>query len=233
MDFDGVLAPIVGVIPAAAAGRRTLELLRKLARRKNLRIAIVTGRRLSEIKRKIPVPGVAYSGNHGLEIEDGEFSFLHRKARSAARLMPRLADALEEAISPFAEAEVERKTISLSMHTRRSTPRDAESARKAALRVLRRTKARLRVHEGKRVVEIQPDAAWNKGNAFELLHRRIGGVPVFLGDDAGDEAAFLAAGRAGGFGIRVSPTGTTAARYSIPSQRMVVRFLERLLTAVR
>ena len=44
------------------------------------------------------------------------------------------------------------------------------------------------------------------------------------------EAAFLAARRCGGFGIRVSPNGATAARYAIPSQRMVPRFLERVLT---
>ncbi|PCI35759.1 MAG: trehalose-phosphatase [Elusimicrobia bacterium] len=228
LDFDGVLAPIIGNIPRAAAGRPVQQILRKLNRRKKIRIAIVTGRRLGEIKKKIPIPGLAYSGNHGLEIEAGNYRFLHAKARRAEKIIPALADELENALIPFPGAEIERKEISLSMHTRRCTARHAANAHRTALRIISNASQRLRTHSGTRVLEIQPNVRWNKGDAFTILHEKIGGTPIFLGDDLGDECAFKTANTRGGFGIRVSPRGDTIARYHIPSQRGVLRFLERI-----
>ena len=228
LDFDGVLAPIVRIVPNAAAGRPIQKILRSLTRRKGIRVAIVTGRRLAQIKNKVPIKGLAYSGNHGLEIEDARFQYLHPKARRAQKFIPDLANALESAIAPFQHAEVERKDISLSVHFRRCTQRTANAGLRAALGLVKRSRKPIRSHVGYRVLEVQPDVAWDKGNAFNLLHKRIGGTPVFLGDEFGDEAAFKTADRRGGFGIRVSPSGKTNARYQIPSQRGVLRFLERI-----
>jgi trehalose-phosphatase len=228
LDFDGVLAPIVRVIPNAEAGAPMRALLRRLARLSRVRPAIVTGRRLFEIKAKLPISGLAYSGNHGLEIEDGRFRYLHPDAKRLQPYLPRLQRDIEKAIAPFPGAEIEFKDISLSVHFRKCAPRAARAGLRAALRTVRASRSPVRWHTGKRVVEVQPTETWNKGDAFGLLHDRIGGIPVFLGDDAGDEHAFKVADDRGGFGIRVSPRGKTAARYSIPSQRGVARFLERI-----
>ncbi len=228
LDFDGVLAPIVGVIPNAAAGRPIQRILRSLVQKKKIKIAIVTGRRLGQIKEKLPIEGLAYSGNHGLEIEEGRFKFLHPKAKLAEKIVPDLADRLEIALAGCPRAEVERKEISLSMHTRRCTPKAAHRAERITLGMVKTLSRHIRTHTGKRVVEIQPNVEWNKGDAFEILHKRIGGIPIFLGDDFGDEPAFSVSNAKGGFGVRVSPRKETNARYCIPSQRGVLRFLERI-----
>src|SRR3954447_19291349 len=79
-DVDGVLAPIVARPSLSAVPEAALQALSALVGRYRL-VACVSGRALADVRRLVPVPGLLYAGNHGLELDDGSG--------------PRLAEALQ------------------------------------------------------------------------------------------------------------------------------------------
>jgi len=66
-DVDGTLAPIVPRPEEAAVPARASEALRRLSARYGL-VGCVSGRRAEEARRLVGVEGIAYAGNHGLEL---------------------------------------------------------------------------------------------------------------------------------------------------------------------
>ncbi len=66
-DVDGTLAPIVERAEEAAVPLRARELLARLNDRFGL-VGCVSGRRAEEARRLVGLDGIAYAGNHGLEL---------------------------------------------------------------------------------------------------------------------------------------------------------------------
>ena len=96
---------------------------------------------------------------------------------------------------------------------------------------------RLRLTQGRMVLEVRPTIKWDKGRALEFLLESLGladcasVLPVYIGDDRTDEDAFKALRRRGqGVGILVSkhPKETTA-NYSLREPAEVMEFLLRLV----
>src|SRR5437764_973413 len=70
-DIDGTLAPIAPTPEEAAVLPAALEQLERLAQRYGL-VGCVTGRPAAQARLMVPLPDVAISGNHGLEIMQGD-----------------------------------------------------------------------------------------------------------------------------------------------------------------
>ena len=93
----------------------------------------------------------------------------------------------------------------------------------------------LRRIDGKKVYELLPDVAWDKGKAalwlLETLglESRSGGIrPIYIGDDRTDEDAFRALEQRG-IGILVSEQSQpTGAKYSLKDPAEVEYFLRAL-----
>lgn len=66
-DVDGTLAPIVERAEEAAVPERAREALAKLGERFGL-VGCVSGRQALEARRLVGLDGIAYAGNHGLEL---------------------------------------------------------------------------------------------------------------------------------------------------------------------
>ncbi len=66
-DVDGTLAPIVARPEQAAVPARATTLLEELSQRFGL-VGCVSGRQALEARRLVGVDGIAYAGNHGLEL---------------------------------------------------------------------------------------------------------------------------------------------------------------------
>ena len=79
------------------------------------------------------------------------------------------------------------------------------------------------------VLELAPDASWNKGSAALWILNNLRGkyLPVYVGDDWTDENAFRALNKQG-VTIRVGKSANTAAKYYLKNQREVSEFLKRL-----
>lgn len=68
LDFDGTLAPINANPLLTTIDPNSERLLHLLAQNPNIFIAVISGRRSPDVKRRVGIQNITYSGNHGLEI---------------------------------------------------------------------------------------------------------------------------------------------------------------------
>jgi trehalose-phosphatase len=234
LDFDGTLAPIVARPEMAALPERARLALERLGRRGDVDIAVVSGRGLADARERAGLAGVAYAGNHGMEIEGPGFRHVHAEAAAARPRLERVLERLREPLAAVPGAIMEDKGLTLSVHYRLVPPEQVGEVRRAVEAAVAGEEG-IRLTEGKRVIEIRPAVEWDKGRAVEFLLEALNsppGTPVlYLGDDTTDEDAFRALASSGaGEGIVVadSPPAGTAARAYLRSPEEVAEFLETM-----
>jgi trehalose-phosphatase len=199
-------------------------------------VAVVSGRSVEDIQRKVGLAGIYYAGSHGYEIvgPDGERMEDDSFAGFGEYLEPLQAVAamLEDELAPVSGADVERKPFAVAVHFRR-----AEEAALPGIAAVVRAAGdgfpQLRVGHGKKIFEFRPAHEWDKGKAVSWICRRLsepGGavLPVYLGDDTTDEDAFGVVDGAG-IGIVVGRDGPpTLAAYLLEDPEAVSAFLRRI-----
>ena len=179
-DVDGTLAPIVARPELAAVPAATRAELERLAAR-YLLVACLSGRAGADARALVGVEGIEYVGNHGLELEP-------RAEELAARIARFRADV---------GLPVEDKGLTLGYHFRAAG--DEESARRELETVAERARAEgLDARWGRKVLEIRPSVAADKGTAVRALVERTGArQALYAGDDTTDLDAFAALGDLG------------------------------------
>jgi len=217
-DYDGTLAPIVKDPGAAWMRRRTVSLVRQVARR--YRCAVITGRERADVMRFLEhVPFARVVGNHGGQL-DG------RSASPFRALVSRWALALESELSGVRGIFIERKTASVSVHWRGA--RDEPGARRSVARAVARIEG-ARVTPGKKLVNLVPRGAPDKGWAVSRIRSALGCRQVlFVGDDVTDEDVFALEAR-WLLSVRVGRRRRSLAGCYLHDQREVDRLLEALL----
>ena len=113
------------------------------------------------------------------------------------------------------------------MHYRHA-PSLAAACRRLVRRVVEASGGALKALDGKMVVELMPLSA-GKGRAIAAFLAEPpfrGRMPVFVGDDTGDEEGFVVVDRLGGISVRVG-TGPTAARHRLADVAKVLAWLAR------
>lgn len=216
LDFDGTLVEIAETPDAILVPDDLVRRLEDLAVRMDGRLALITGRSLSDIGSHLAHRSIRIVGSHGAEDGDG--------AGPAATLAREASAAIAALVGKWPGLLVETKPHGVAIHYRQEP--DAE---KAVFTVMDDIAERegLAVRRGKMVVELGPAQA-NKGRAVARLMSRppfAGATPVFIGDDITDEDGFAAAAAAGGHGILVGAPRPTAARYRLKGTRQVYRWL--------
>jgi trehalose 6-phosphate phosphatase len=248
LDFDGTLSPIVDDPAAAVAHPEAAEALVRLAAEVRA-IAIVTGRpaaqvlelaRLEELADRVPADRLLVLGQYGNE----RWTSADRRVESPPppagleELRARLPDLLAElGLDPW----VEEKGLAIAVHTRRTA--DPAGAFEVLLPALEDLAGRhgLVVEPGRLVVEVRAPGS-DKGGAVRSLVEELdpGGV-VFVGDDLGDLAAFVAVRelRAHGLPGLLVCSGSTEqtalvelADVVVPGPDGVVAFLRELATTL-
>jgi trehalose 6-phosphate phosphatase len=235
LDFDGTLAPIVDRPELAAIPDATRAALDRLLAAPGVVAAVVSGRGMADARERARIPGIAYAGNHGMEIEGPGVHRVHPEAQAARPQLEAVMAAVGPALAAVPGAFVEDKGLTLSIHYRLAPPHLVERVREA-VHGAADGRDGLRVTEGKMVLEVRPRVEWDKGRAvlFLLDHLRPPeGAPVlYLGDDTTDEDAFraLASWPGGGEGVLVaeSPPAATAARAYVRSPEEVGALFEAL-----
>jgi trehalose 6-phosphate phosphatase len=187
LDVDGVLAPIVPRPEDARVPDETRVELRRLAERYAL-VACISGRAGEDARRIVGVPGLTYVGNHGLELEPESASW-------RARLHAFLAD--------VDWPQLEDKGLTAALHYRR-VPDEASAHKELEAVAARAREAGFATRFGRKVLEIVPPIAANKGTAIRLLLDQYGlDRALVAGDDTTDLDAFHAVDGLE-FGIRVA-----------------------------
>lgn len=233
LDFDGTLAALAETPDKARLRPEYLAALRALAARRGVKVFILSGRSLADIRRLVPLPGVYHGGNHGMELKGPGF---HWRDGAAARAMGRVAAVAAEIAARFPAgtgALVENKGFSASVHYRALKPafRAGFMRHMAALRA--DPPAGLAWGRGHKVFELKPARAPHKGDAALRLARRVKARALFAaGDDLTDEDMFRAlAGR--GVTLRVGCRRRTAAEYCLKGQGEMIKVLHFLAGAGR
>lgn len=216
LDFDGTLVEIAETPDAILVPDDLMRRLERLAGRMDGRLALITGRSLSDIGSHLAHGSIRVVGSHGAE--DGD------TAGPAAPLARAASAAIAALVGEWPGLLVETKPHGVAIHYRQEP--DAEKAVFTLMDDIAEREG-LAVRRGKMVVELGPVQA-NKGRAVARLMRRppfAGAKPVFIGDDITDEDGFAAAAAAGGHGILVGAPRPTAAHYRLQNTREVYHWL--------
>ncbi|MBW3570537.1 MAG: trehalose-phosphatase [Gemmatimonadetes bacterium] len=194
LDFDGTLAPIVDRPELAAMPDRTRRALDRLMGMDGVAVAVVSGRGMADVRDRAAIPGIAYAGNHGMEIEGAGLHRIHPEAEAARPQLQAVAATVEAALEEIDGAFLEDKGLTLSIHYRLA-PDHAEEVREIVLKAAG-GRPELQVTEGKMVLEVRPRVEWHKGKAVLFLLDQMRPPPdapvLYLGDDRTDEDAFRA-----------------------------------------
>jgi trehalose-phosphatase len=234
LDYDGTLTPIVSHPEKTVISHSMRAVLRALAT--NLPVAILSGRDLEDVRRRVGIDAIVYAGSHGFDI--GGPRGLHRQM--ATDFLPDLDTTekeLHDVLDKISGALVERKRFSIAAHYRNVRKNDVPKVERAVSEVAARHRELRRIY-GKKVYELLPDIDWNKGKAvlwlLETLGLKGGNVrPIYIGDDSTDEDAFHAFEQRG-VGILVSEQSQpSAAHYSLKDPVEVERFLRALTGRLR
>jgi trehalose 6-phosphate phosphatase len=236
LDFDGTLAPIVDRPEDARPLPAAIEAIEALRRRGDVDVAVVSGRGLDDARSLSRLEGIAFAGNHGMEIEGPGLREVHEEAAAARPVLDEVQAEVRGALADIEGALVEDKGLTLSVHYRLVRDDEVERVRDA-VRSATASREALRVTEGKRVLEIRPRVDWHKGRAVEFLLEHLRpphGAPVlYLGDDTTDEDAFRALNEwsgGSGEGVLVAPTELkTAARSRVDDPHEAAELLAELV----
>lgn len=229
VDFDGTLAPIETDPDApeiTPENRRVLEALREHDR---VRVAVVSGRALDDVRERVGIEGLAYAGNHGLELHRNGSTTVHPVAVKRRRRLRRIVEHLEDRLAPIEGAAIEDKEATVTVHFRETPDERVEEVVEAVEESVERFgDGGIRCTDGKQILELRPAVRWHKGMAVSLIaaSQPDDWLPIYIGDDTTDESAFRAV-IPEGIAIHVG-TGETDASYQIPTQSGVAEALGAL-----
>jgi trehalose 6-phosphate phosphatase len=236
LDYDGTLSAIAPTPAQAKLPYATQELLRALVRLKDVKVAVISGRALADLRRMVPVEGVAFVGSHGVEFPSKGLVSKRVPNRYLQELRE-LKGTLKGELRELSAVLREQKPFSLAIHYRRATPGDEKKVKRIVLDLCEDAvhQGHVSIMSGKKVIEIMPPTAMDKGQAAVRLLRTWGRkkrLPIFIGDDRTDEAAFEAL-RDCGITIKVGTSDVrSAAEYYVDSVDDV-RTLLRMVLCLR
>jgi trehalose 6-phosphate phosphatase len=158
-----------------------------------LRIAVISGRDTDALAARLPIDGLIFVGNHGLEERNGE-SRLVAAAEPFSAPLERAADAIERlAESRIPGVRVERKRAGVTIHYRNTAqPSETRAVLHAVLERVAKSE-RLQLHPGRMVWELRPPLDIDKGQVLRRLAATFGPAAIiYAGDDVTDASAFAA-----------------------------------------
>jgi len=189
-DIDGTLSPIVDNPADARVSPRCRELLLQLMIQ-GVRVALITGRPPETAQRMADLAGAVYAANHGMTVViDGR-----EESPEPVREFMARAKLIYNETSGIAEPGVfvEVTGPNLAYHYRQAADENASlRAIRSAIDASPAARGYL-VREGRKVVELRPPVAINKGTALSDLVARLGIAAILcLGDDQTDIDMFRA-----------------------------------------
>lgn len=243
LDYDGTLSPIVDDPDRAFMSKPMRKTVRSLAR--CFPTAIVSGRCRDKVYSFVRLAELYYAGSHGMDIKGPAKDPKYQKGspgvlfQPASEFLPMIDEVYQQLVEKTRStpgAKVENNKFCVSVHFRCVDEKKWSELAQQVRSVLKEY-PKLRLTQGRKVLEIRPTIKWDKGKALEFLLESLGFAnctnvfPVYIGDDRTDEDAFkILRDRGQGFGILVSkfPKETSAA-YSLQEPAQVMDFLRRLV----
>lgn len=236
-DFDGTLTPIVDT-PGEA--KIPTDVKTRLAQLTNhCPVGILSGRSVEDLKRRIGIENIYYSGEHGRVVRGPNINFVSDQARRAEEEIDKICEEVEEKSNHIDGVIVESKGYTASVHYRLVDEDKIPEVIKIFDEVTRPYLERglIKTNHGKMVLEVTPPGEWDKGKAISLLRNLLNfeeeTMTIYLGDDITDEYAFSSL-EGIGMGILVSgEIRETAADFYLQDVQEVGEFLDKLLKLLK
>lgn len=227
LDVDGTLLDLAETPDAVHVDTELMSLLTRLHTASGGALALVSGRTIADLDRRLGQTQIPRAGQHGLErrAADGHLS----RYAAAGDALQRLNAVLSRLTLRYPALLLEEKGLTVALHYRRQ-PALASYLHRVVQRELALDGQDLELQKGKFVLEVKPSGI-DKGSAIEayLLEAPFAGrKPVFIGDDLNDEHGFAAVNRAAGLSIRVGH-GRSCARYRLADVAAVRAWLSGAL----
>lgn len=222
LDFDGTLIDIAPSPDAILVPQDMAARLEMLAKKLEGRLALVSGRSVSDIIRHLGPLELALAGSHGEErmLPDGS-----PLGPSPAFLPDEATDAMRAYADSHEGLAYEAKSYGAALHYR-AVPGSEEQV-VAYAETIAETYG-LTLKRGKCVAEVVRGGAGKAGAVHAFMEQPpfAGAMPVFIGDDITDEDGFSAVNDLGGFGVVVGDRLATAARYRLSTPAKVHEWIE-------
>ncbi len=231
MDIDGTLIDIAESPDAICIDHALLGLIACLHRACDGAVALISGRSLADIERRLGGVRIPVAGQHGLERRDADGRLYSHPAKPEAKR--HIHEKLENILTAHPGLLLEDKGLTLALHYRRA-PELASYVHRTMSRLIAETNAGLCLQRGKCVVEVKP-VGFDKGTVigeFMAEPPFAGRRPVFIGDDVTDEFGFAAVNRLDGVSVKVG-AGPTEARWQLPDVAAVRTWLGKVLIAAK
>jgi len=234
LGYGGTLAPVADQLEDVRVSKKTRRILREAAHL--MPLTIVSGRDVEDIRMRVGLKKLFYAGSHGLDILGPD---MHLELPEGAEALEDLDRAMEVLVRQFVDipgVSIGRKRFAIVVHYRQDDVDNADQVA-AAMKQVQTLLPRLKLTGGKEVLELLPDIDWDKGRAMEWLLSELGldgpdELPIYVGDDVTDEAAFLKL-RGKGIGILVADKPQpSAATYRVKDSREVLDLLKYLIKSI-
>lgn len=239
LDYDGTLAPFAPTPDTIMPDPEVIRRVQALADHESIHVIVLSGRRLKHIQALLPVSGIWLAGTYGVELLTPAGARLERLPFDQVRpTLDRLRPQWELLLQDRTGFYLEDKGWSLALHARFAEAVEAEAvlgrARRQAGRVA--LNGAFQILGGDRFLEIAPQLADKAKTVRYFLEDPAlnGALPVYLGDDDKDEAAFAEVQAAGGVAVKVgSRPEATVARFQLHDPMEARTWLDALLAARR
>lgn len=202
LDVDGTLLELAATPKSVRVPEGLIGTLQRLSLTFDGAVAIISGRLISEIDLLLAPLKLPASGVHGAELRRSPEREIERVS---AVLPPDVVQSMRKLALAIPGVIAEPKGPGLAIHYRLAP--DAETMILAALEAALESHAgAFEILPGKRLFEIVPSGL-SKGTALASLAALPAfrdRIPIMIGDDIGDEAAFAAAEGLHGFALRVA-----------------------------
>lgn len=229
LDFDGTLVRIAPMPDAVRLEKKTRDILEKLSRRRNVTLAVISGRQRAELQQYIGIRNVTYMGLYGWESSANKNISYPVRVALARTLVQLVAD-----LSNYPGVWIEPKRNSFSVHLKGATSETQRQMLRQVRKQVRPVRDALQVMKNLRDIEVAPVAIGDKGMAVRKFLEDPslrGALPIYFGDDFSDEPGFTAAQK--GIPVLVGKRRATRARFSVRGPAEVAAALAKLEEMIR
>ena len=238
LDYDGTLVDFAPTPERLDPDARVVGLLERLAKKAHITTAVISGRRLPDLRVLLPIPGLYLGGTYGLELLTPSGETIYRADYGAVRPgLENIKRSWESILSGRSGFFLEDKGWTLALHARFAGDATAAEVLAAARRAIdaQSLAGHFRILDGHKFLEVAPRLASKRETVLYLLGQfpLSGARCMYIGDDDKDEEAFPLIHQHGGAAIKVAQPSQagrpTEADFIFESPHETVRWLEKLV----
>ena len=233
LDFDGVLSAIAPTPAEAFISEENKKLVKACAER--FPVAVITGRKLTEIKEKIGITGLLFVASHGLEWEENGKHHIKPIPKETIEAINLAKEKIRPLMSSYPGMIYEDKSFMFAVHYRIMNKELVDAFIKEITSILEPIvkQHKLRLDHNLMTFELRPEINWDKGDSVLFAKeyfqkkgkRKEKPIPIYIGDSDTDEDAFVAL-KENGITIRVGKTKKSSAKWYMSDQKEVGVFLK-------